>query len=76
MVFLVTCIFCFFEALTGAFDVQFLGLHFYTLSKTLIACRDMELRFLKVKTLLNDAFNPIETLHFFAQSQASGTALF
>ena len=34
----------------------FAGLHFYTLSKTLIACRDMQLRFLKVKTLLNNAF--------------------
>ena len=32
----------------------FSGLHFYTLSKTLIACRDMQtLRFVKVKTLLN-----------------------
>ena len=36
-------IFAFFEALNGAFEVQFFfqGLHFYTLSKTLIACRDM-----------------------------------
>ena len=33
------------------------GLHFYTLSKTLIACRAMQLRFFKVKTLLNNAFN-------------------
>ena len=30
----------------------FSGLHFYTLLKTLIACRDMQLRFFKVKTLL------------------------
>ena len=35
----------------------FSGLHFYTLSKTLIACRDMQLRFLNVKTLLNNVFN-------------------
>ena len=35
----------------------FSGLHFYTLPKTLIACRDMQLRFLKGKTLLNNAFN-------------------
>ena len=28
----------------------------YTLSKTLIACRAMQLRFLKVETLLNNAF--------------------
>ena len=34
----------------------FSGLHFYTLPKTLIACRDMQLNFLKVKTLLNKAF--------------------
>ena len=40
--------------LLGAF---FKGFHFYTLSKTPIACRDMQLRFLKVKTLLNNAFN-------------------
>ena len=33
------------------------GLHFYTLSKPLIACGDMQLRFLKVITLLNTAFN-------------------
>ena len=51
--------FHFFEALNnGAFEVQFFsGLNFYTLSKTLIACRDMQLRFFKVKTLLNNAFN-------------------
>ena len=34
----------------------FFRLHLYTLSKTLIACRDMQLRFLKVKILLNKAF--------------------
>ena len=54
----VTCLFHFFEALNGAIEVQFCsGLHFYTLSKTLIACRDMQLRFFKVKTLLNNDFN-------------------
>ena len=59
---LVRCIwslvyFLFFEALNGAFEVQFLsGLHFYTVWKTLIVCRDMQLRFFKVKTLLNNAF--------------------
>ena len=36
----------------------FSGLHFYTLSETLIACRDMQLRLFKVKTLLNNAFKP------------------
>ena len=47
MVFLVTCIFLLFEALNGAFEVQFFqgALHFYTLSKTLIACRDLQLSF-------------------------------
>ena len=46
-----------FEALNDAFEVQFSGLHFYTFSKTLIACRAMQLRLFKVKTLLNNAFN-------------------
>ena len=33
------------------FEVQnILGLHLYTLSKTLIACRAMQLRFFKVET--------------------------
>ena len=35
----------------------FSGLHFYTLPKPLIACRAMQLRYVKVKTLLNNAFN-------------------
>ena len=48
--------FHFFEALNGAFVVQFFRASFYTLSKTLIACRDTQLRFFKVKTLLNNAF--------------------
>ena len=34
----------------------FLGLHFYTLSKTLMACRDMQLRFSKLNQLVNNAF--------------------
>ena len=34
---------------------------FYTLSKTLIACKAMQLRFFKVKTLLNNAFNVSHT---------------
>ena len=47
-----------FEALNDAFEVQFFsGLHIYTLSKTLIACRAMQLRYLKVETRLNNAFN-------------------
>ena len=45
MVNLVTCLFHFFEALTDAFEVLFSGLHFYTLSTTLIACRHRQLKF-------------------------------
>ena len=49
-------IFVFFKAFNDAFEVQFFRASFYTLSKTLIACRAMQLRFLKVETLLNNAF--------------------
>ena len=50
MVNLVMSIFTLFEALNDAFEVQFFsGLHFYTLPKTLIAFRTMQLRFFKVK---------------------------
>ena len=35
------------------------GFQFYTLSKILIACRDMQLRFFKVKTLLNNVFKQV-----------------
>ena len=49
MVFLVTCIFSYFEArnnMNNAFEVQFFsGLHFYTLSQTVVACRAMQLCF-------------------------------
>ena len=41
--------FHFFEARNDPFKVQFSGLHFYILSKTLITCRDMQLRSLKWK---------------------------
>ena len=50
MVNLVTVYFHYFEALNDAFEVQiFSGLNFYTLPKTLIAFRTMQLRFFKVK---------------------------
>ena len=57
-----------FGALNGVFEVQFYQgfIFFYTLSKTLIACRTMQLRFLKVETLLNNAFKgsrPMTHLH-------------
>ena len=46
-----------FRFFNGAFEVQFFsGLHFLNLSKTLITCRAMQLRFLKVEALLNNAF--------------------
>ena len=38
---------------------NFSGLHFYTLLKTLIACRAMQLRYIKVETLLNNAFKNV-----------------
>ena len=49
MVNLVTCLFHSFEALNDAFEVHIFHASFYT--KTLIACRAMQLRFLKLKTL-------------------------
>ena len=51
-------IFTLLKHLMMLFEVAiFSGLHFYTLPKSLIACRAMQLRFFKVKTLLNNAFN-------------------
>ena len=62
--------FHFFEAVIHAFEVQiFSGLHFYTLLKTLIACRAMQLRFFKVETLLNNAFN--QALELFSFQKAN-----
>ena len=41
-----------------AFEVLFFqGFIFTPIPKTLIACRAMQFRFFKVKTLLNNAFN-------------------
>ena len=42
------------------------GLHFYTVSEMAIACKDMQLRFFKVKTLLSDAFNDAFKVQFFS----------
>ena len=55
-------IFYFFEALNDVLEVRFSGLHFYTLSKTLITCRAMQLKFLKVATLLKpqDSFGRLK----------------
>ena len=57
-------VFHFFQAINDAFGVQFFsGLHFYTLSKALIACRVTQLRFfLKWKKLLNNAFKSIRLI--------------
>ena len=41
---------------------NFSGLQFYTLSKTLIACRVIQLIFFKVETLLNNVFNAVYLL--------------
>ena len=47
-----------FEAPNDAFEVKhFQGLIFYTLAKTLVACRAMQLKFLKVETLLKGKFS-------------------
>ena len=52
----VTCLFSLpLKHLTDAFKVQFSRASFYTLSKTLmtrVACRDMQLKFFKVETLI------------------------
>ena len=49
-------IFAFLKHLMVLLRCNFSGLHFYTLSKTLTACRDIAQIFFKVKTLLNNAF--------------------
>ena len=53
--FLYFIFYTYFKKLNDVFEVQFLGLHSYTLSKTLVACRARQLRF-QVETLLNNAF--------------------
>ena len=56
--------FHFYEALHGAFDVQVFRASFVTLSKTLIACRDMQLKFLKSENIvkqLKASFNNVFT---------------
>ena len=50
-------IFTLLKRLMKLLKYNFFRTPFYTLPKTLIACRDMQLRFFKVKTLLNNAFN-------------------
>ena len=56
MVNLVKSIFTLLKHLMMLLSTIFSGLHFYTLPETLIACGAMQLRFLKVKTLVNNAF--------------------
>ena len=55
----VTCLFYFFEARNGAFDVAiFSGRHYFVhlIKDTDSMYRDIQLRLFKVKTLLNNAF--------------------
>ena len=57
------CIFTLLKHLTMLLKYNFFsGLHLYTLPKTLRACRAMQLLFLKVKTLLNNAFELLQFL--------------
>ena len=50
--------FCFFAALNNTFEVHFFqGFICYTISDTCNSCRAKQLRFFKVETLLNNAFN-------------------
>ena len=55
--------------------VQFFsGLHLYTLSKALMACKAMQLRCFKVETLLNNAFK--SCLHAYSRNVASFSVSF
>ena len=49
---MVNCVLSIFEALHDAFGVHVSGLHFYTILKSLVACKAMQLGFSEVKTLL------------------------
>ena len=54
-----------FEALNNAFEVQFFsGLHFYTLAKTLVACRAIQLGFCKSGNIVNNAFKVFPLLKY------------
>ena len=48
----------------------FSWLHFYTLSKTLIACRDMQFRCFNAETFLNNIFNINENVDYVVHGQS------
>ena len=56
MVFWSLAYFLVFSALNNAFEVHFSGLHFYTLSQTLIACRAMQLGYSKSENIVKHCF--------------------
>ena len=59
---LVTCLFfTLLKHLMMLFKYNFTGLHFYTLSETLIACRAMQLIYILMETVLNSDFNIVHT---------------
>ena len=55
-------IFATLEHLMVLLKCNFSGLRFYTLLKTLIACRAMQLRFIKVETLFKNAFKDLSCM--------------
>ena len=53
-----------FKALNNNFEARlFLHVHFYASSDLLMACRTMQLRFLKLETVLTYAFNGLILYH-------------
>ena len=46
-----------FNALNNNIEADFLHVHFYASSDLLMACRTMQLRFFKLRTVLTYAFN-------------------
>ena len=51
--------FHFSEALIDALECNFPRLHFYSISQTLVACKAIQFRFVKVITLLKASFNKV-----------------
>ena len=57
-------IFIYLKHLMMLLKCNYSGLHFYTLSKTLISCRAVQLRCFKVETLLNNTFTALHDFFF------------
>ena len=55
---------------------KFSGLHVYSLLKTLIACRAMQLIFLKAETLLNNAFDTTIVCNYYKIDKDSSSVNF